>query len=261
MPSETDRLVQPVTDISDTAVNVDDTSSIDSHAEPHFGSAEVVRDVIIGLSDGLTVPFALAAGLATLDSSRLVLTAGIAEVVAGSISMALGGYLAGLSEIEHYDNERKREAWEVEYLPEREEEEIVEIFEPYGISEHALQPLIRHLKANKETWVDFMMKFELNLERPEPNRSWISALTIGVSYFLGGVIPLTPYALFPLAKDALTVSAGVTIFALFIFGYVKSRMLGNARPFVGAIQMMLVGSLAAACAYGVAQFIPQDIKH
>jgi VIT1/CCC1 family predicted Fe2+/Mn2+ transporter len=257
--TETDPLLaqSAVTDISDTAVDVDQVS-IDSHAEPHFGSAEVVRDVIIGLSDGLTVPFALAAGLATLDSSRLVLTAGIAEVVAGSISMALGGYLAGLSEIEHYDNERKREQWEVDYLPEREEREIVEIFEPYGISETALQPLLRHLKANKDTWVDFMMKFELNLERPEPNRSWISALTIGTSYFLGGTIPLAPYAFIPLAKDALLVSVAVTVLALFVFGFVKSKILGAARPFVGALQMVLVGSLAAGAAYGVAKLIPQE---
>jgi vacuolar iron transporter family protein len=258
--SETDRLINNVTipDISETSVNVDDSSSVDSHAEPHFGSAEVVRDVIIGISDGLTVPFALAAGLSTLQSSRLVLTAGIAEVIAGSVSMALGGYLAGVSELEHYDNERKREQWEIEYLPHREEREIIEIFEPFKISEQALQPLIRHLKANKETWVDFMMKFELNLERPEPNRSWISALTIGTSYFLGGIIPLTPYGFFPVAKDALLFSVIVTVISLFIFGYVKSKLLGAARPFVGAIQMMLVGSLAAAAAYGVAQLIPQE---
>jgi VIT1/CCC1 family predicted Fe2+/Mn2+ transporter len=233
---------RPQRNLNQTEIILDDASDsthaseCDSHAEPHFGSAEVIRDVIIGLSDGLTVPFALAAGLATLDNSRLVLTAGVAEVVAGSISMALGGYLAGLSEIEHYDAERKRELWEVDFCPAKEEREIVEIFEPYGITEDALQPLLGHLKENKETWVDFMMKFELNLERPESNRTWISALTIGISYFLGGVLPL----------------------ALFVFGYVKSVLLGNSKPLVGAIQMMIVGSLAAGAAYGVAQLIPQD---
>jgi hypothetical protein len=131
------------------------------HKEPHFGGAEIVRDVVIGLSDGLTVPFALAAGLATLDNSRLVVTAGLAEVVAGAISMGLGGYMAGLSELEHYDAERKREMHEVETVPWREEEEIVEIFEPYGLNREALQPMLDGLKANKDAWVDFSEFFIL----------------------------------------------------------------------------------------------------
>ena len=139
---------------------------------------------MIGLSDGLTVPFALAAGLATLDNSKLVVTAGLAEVVAGAISMGLGGYMAGLSELEHYDSERLREMHEVETVPEREEEEIVEIFEPYGLLKSDLQPMLNVLKADKEAWVDFMMKFELSLERPSKWRTWISALTIGLSYLV-----------------------------------------------------------------------------
>ncbi|RKO90350.1 VIT family-domain-containing protein, partial [Blyttiomyces helicus] len=154
-----------------------------SHKEPHFGGAEIVRDVIVGLSDGLTVPFALAAGLSTLKNSRLVVTAGFAEIIAGAISMGLGGFLAGMSEIEHYDSERAREVREVETVPEMEEAEIIEIFEPYGLSQENVQPLVDILKRDKDTWVDFMMKFELNLERPSPRRSWISALTIGTSYF------------------------------------------------------------------------------
>ncbi|KAJ2995125.1 hypothetical protein HDV02_001063 [Globomyces sp. JEL0801] len=224
-----------------------DNSDANSHAEPHFGSQEIVRDIIVGLSDGLTVPFALAAGLAALDNSRLVLIAGVAEVVAGSISMALGGFLAGLSEIEHYDSERKREVYEVEEMPIHEENEIVEIFEPYGLDRTALQPLLDHLKANKETWVDFMMKFELNLERPDPNRSWA-----------GGVIPLIPYALIPVARTALMYSAICTIVTLFIFGYVKSVLVGYKKPLWGGFQMMLVGSLAAGAAFGVAKLIPQQ---
>jgi VIT1/CCC1 family predicted Fe2+/Mn2+ transporter len=231
--------------------------SVGSHDEPHFGNADIVRDIIIGLSDGLTVPFALAAGLSTLESSRIVLTAGIAEVVAGSISMALGGYLAGLSEIEHYDSERKREQWEIIHLPHREEQEIVEIFEPYGLPKQSLEPLMDHLRRNTEIWVDFMMKFELNLERPEPSRSYISALTIGSSYFLGGVVPLFPYAIFANANTALMVSAITTVCALFIFGFVKARLLGQGKPFLSAIQMAFIGSVAAASAYGVAQLIPQ----
>ncbi|KAJ3252061.1 hypothetical protein HK103_001863 [Boothiomyces macroporosus] len=230
----------------------DGVSVCNSHAEPHFGSAEVVRDIIVGLSDGLTVPFALAAGLATLDSSRIVLTAGVAEVVAGSISMALGGFLAGLSEIEHYDSERKRELMEVDQMPEKETQEIYEIFEPYGISSDHLEPLLEKLHSDKEVWVDFMMKFELGLEKPE-----ISALTIGASYFCGGVVPLVPYALIEHARTALLVSAIVTIATLFIFGYVKSILLGNKRPFVGALQMMFIGALAAGAAFGIANLLPK----
>ena len=185
-------------------------------------SADVVRDIVIGLSDGLTVPFALAAGLATLNSSRLVVTAGMAEVVAGAISMGLGGYLAGLSEIEHYDAERAREVHEVETIPEREEDEIVEIFEPYGLSRNDLEPMLKALKNDKESWVDFMMKFELQLERPSAFRSWISAITIGLSYLLGGLIPLIPYMIILEANNAMMVSIGVTLLSLFIFGFVKN---------------------------------------
>ncbi|KAL2911194.1 Protein ccc1 [Polyrhizophydium stewartii] len=238
---------------SDLAVDVADVPK-----EPHFEGAQVIRDVIVGLSDGLTVPFALAAGLASLNNSRLVVTAGFAEIVAGSISMGLGGFLAGLSEIEHYDNERLREEREVETVPLREQEEIAEIFEPYGISREIVQPIIDVLVQNKEVWVDFMMKFELNLEKPDRNRTWISALTIGVSYFLGGLVPLIPYIFISTAVSALYVSAGVTILALFIFGYFKARMLGNRHPFLSALQMAVVGTAAAGAAFGIAKLIPQE---
>lgn len=171
--------------------------------------------------------------------------------------MALGGYLAGVSEIEHYDSERKREQWEVVHVPHKEEAEISEIFEPYGLTAQQIEPILEHLKKNPELWVDFMMKFELNLERPEANRSWISAITIGVSYLLGGIIPLLPYVFIAKAFDALMVSAAVTVLALFIFGYVKSRLLGTSSPLFGALQMAIIGSVAAGAAYGVAQLIPQ----
>lgn len=154
------------------------------HVEPHFESSDIVRDIVIGLSDGLTVPFALAAGLATFDNSKLVVIAGMAEIAAGAISMGLGGYLAGNLEIEHYDAERLREEFEVQTVPEKEEEEIVEIFEPFGLCKKDLIPLLTALKSNPEKWVDFMMKFELQLERPSKYRTWISALTIGSSYFV-----------------------------------------------------------------------------
>ncbi|KAJ3280430.1 hypothetical protein HDU76_009188, partial [Blyttiomyces sp. JEL0837] len=155
--------------------------SFDSHLEPHFAGAEVVRDVIVGLSDGLTVPFALAAGLSSLNNSRIVVTAGMAEIVAGAISMGLGGYLAGRSEIEHYEAERKREFEEISEVPHREEAEIIDIFRPYGLDREGVEPLLRLLRADPEKWVEFMMKFELSLERPDNSRSWISAITIGFS--------------------------------------------------------------------------------
>jgi hypothetical protein len=154
------------------------------HVEPHFLSSDIIRDVVIGLSDGLTVPFALAAGLAAFDDSNIVVIAGMAEMAAGAISMGLGGYLAGNLEIEHYDAERLREQFEVETVPEREEEEIVEIFEPFGLSKRDIIPLLTALKKDPEKWVDFMMKFELGLERPSKYQTWISALTIGTSYLV-----------------------------------------------------------------------------
>ncbi|KAI8609021.1 VIT family-domain-containing protein, partial [Chytriomyces sp. MP71] len=167
-----------------TAIDVipGETASVcDSHLEAHFGGAEIVRDMVVGLSDGLTVPFALTAGLASLGNSRFVVLAGMAEIVAGAISMGLGGYLAGRSEIEHYDSEYAREEKEVRDVPHREEQEICEIFEPYGLDRDALEPLLNGLKANPTQWVEFMMRYELNLEKPDASRTWISALTIGGS--------------------------------------------------------------------------------
>ncbi|KAJ3192085.1 hypothetical protein HK101_007081 [Irineochytrium annulatum] len=226
-----------------------------SHDEPHFAGAEIVRDVIIGLSDGLTVPFALAAGLSALQSSRLVVTAGMAEIVAGAISMGLGGYLAGRSEIEHYDAERRRERHEVDTMPKKEEAEIVELFEPYGLAKKDVEPLIRRLKSNPELWVDFMMKFELSLERPDGRRSYISALTIGISYFLGGLVPLVPYMCTDVTMHAFFISIATTLLVLLLFGYVKAKLLGVSRPILSAFQMMLIGAAAAGVAYGVAKAI------
>ncbi|KAI9205843.1 VIT family-domain-containing protein [Polychytrium aggregatum] len=240
-----------------TSSKAPSVSSFDSHIEPHFEGAEVLRDIIVGLSDGLTVPFALAAGLAALGNSRLVVLAGMAEIVAGAISMGLGGWLAGRSEIEHYDAERKREQFEVKELPDHEEAEIVEIFEPYGLSKEALQPLLDGLKADPEKWVDFMMKFELCLEKPDPSRTWISALTIGSSYFIGGLVPLIPYILIADSQTALLVSVAFTIFVLLVFGYAKARILGTAKPLVSALQTAFIGALASGAAFGVAKVIPQ----
>ncbi|RKP08316.1 Ccc1 family [Thamnocephalis sphaerospora] len=221
------------------------------HTEEHFRSPETVRDAILGLSDGLTVPFALAAGLSSLDNSQIVVAAGCAELVAGAISMGLGGYLATVSEIEHYDAERERERAEVRNFPHEEEAEILDILAPYGLDQEALQPVIERLRADPERWVDFMMRFELNLERPDPARTWICALTIGFSYLIGGLVPLLPYFFIQHARTALGWSVGVTLTALFIFGYIKTRLLSARRVWRGAFQTMLVGALAAASAYAL----------
>ncbi|KAI8338997.1 Ccc1 family [Chlamydoabsidia padenii] len=228
------------------------------HLEEHFQSAEIIRDTIIGLSDGLTVPFALAAGLSSLGNSKIVVYGGAAEIVSGSISMALGGYLAARSEMEHYKTERHREEREVEECPQDEEDEIVEILEPYGLDRDTIQPLIDKLKSNPEQFVDFMMKFELGLEMPDPRRSWISALTIGSSYFIGGLIPLTPYVFMDDAMLALWVSVAVTSLTLLIFGYVKSRLVNPKGAVWGAIQTLLIGALAAGASYGIVYLLPDE---
>ncbi|KAI9138769.1 Ccc1 family [Paraphysoderma sedebokerense] len=228
------------------------------HVEQHFEAADVVRDVIIGMSDGLTVPFALTAGLSALQSSRLVVAAGLAEIIAGSISMALGGWLAGRSEINHFDAEKQREFAEVRECPEEEVQEIVDIFSPYGLDKESLQPLIEKLTQDEEKFVDFMMRFELNLSRPSPNRSIISALTIGFSYLFGGMIPLIPYFFIEKTHEALPISCLVAIICLFVFGFVKGRILGTQSPFLGAIETAVIGALAAAAAFGIAKLVPQD---
>ncbi|KAI9349527.1 putative membrane protein [Obelidium mucronatum] len=258
-----------------TSVVVVDASSskakslADSHLEPHFGGAEIVRvrikaipvvkqkDIVVGLSDGLTVPFALTAGLASLGNSRFVVIAGMAEIVAGAIAMGLGGYLAGRSEIEHYDSEYAREEKEVREVPEREEEEILEIFEPYGLDRAALEPLLGNLKAHPTQWVEFMMKYELNLEKPDGSRVWISALTIGGSYFMGGLVPLIPYIVIQDSLTALYVSCGCTLLVLFIFGFVKGRVVGVSSPLRSALEMMFVGGAASAAAFGIAKAMPR----
>ncbi|KAL1918772.1 uncharacterized protein VTP21DRAFT_2794 [Calcarisporiella thermophila] len=229
-----------------------------AHTEHHFESAEFVKDMILGLSDGLTVPFALAAGLSSLGNSRLVVLGGLAELVSGAISMGLGGYLAARSEAEHYRTERRREEMEVVECPADEEEEIVEIMEPYGLDRVTIQPMIERLKANPEKFVDFMMKFELNLEEPDPERSWKSAMTIGLSYLVGGFIPLLPYFFIVRADVALLVSVIVTGISLLVFGYIKSYYLSPKQAVWGALQTLLVGGFAALCSYGLVKAIPSE---
>ncbi len=225
------------------------------HVERHFRGSETVRDLVIGMSDGLTVPFALAAGLSgAVVSTGVIVTAGLAEIAAGSIAMGLGGYLAARSDAEHFASERAREAAEVADKPEVEATEVLEIFRSYGLSEEESAPIVAALRTRREAWIDFMMRFELGLEPPDPKRALRSALVIAGAYVAGGLIPLAPYMTLTAASSALGASVGVTLAALAVFGYVKGHFTG-ARPLRSALQTVLIGGLAAGAAFGIARVI------
>lgn len=225
----------------------------DVHTEKHLGSSAFITDIVIGMSDGLTVPFALAAGLSgAVQSNSVVITAGIAEIVAGSIAMGLGGYLAGRTEIEHYHAELKREYDEVENLPEREKSEVMLIFKEYGMNEATQHIIADEMAKDKDKWVDFMMKYELGLEKPDANRARNSAATIGLSYIVGGLIPLTAYFFTHTPIQGLTISGLLTVVCLFIFGYFKSKVTGQP-PVAGALKVMLIGITAATAAFLIAK--------
>lgn len=225
------------------------------HIEKHFTSSEVVRDIVIGMADGLTVPFALAAGLTgAVDNSAIIVVAGLAEIAAGSIAMGLGGYLAAKSDREHYETEKLREEREVKEVPGIEEKEITDILGEYGLKEEESKPVVTALKRHPPAWVDFMMKFELGLEKPDPKRARNSALTIAISYIVGGIIPLSPYFFIHIAKSAIIFSVIITLVALGIFGYVKGRFIGTF-PLKNALQTVLTGGLAAGAAFFIARLI------
>jgi VIT1/CCC1 family predicted Fe2+/Mn2+ transporter len=226
------------------------------HAEKHFEASATVRDVVIGMSDGLTVPFALAAGLTgtAAATSKLVVIAGLAEIAAGSIAMGLGGYLAARTDSDHYESERQREIRETVELPEKETEEVADVFRAYGMAEKDLGPVVQAICADQKRWVDFMMRFELGFERPDPKRARNSAVTIALSYIAGGMVPLSSYMAVDSLPTALKFSVAVTLVALFIFGYVKGRMTGIA-PLRGGVQTVVIGGLASAVAFGLARWI------
>ncbi len=225
------------------------------HVEKHFAGSQVIRDIVIGMSDGLTVPFALAAGLSgAVDSSAIVVTAGVAEMAAGSIAMGLGGYLAARSDLEHYESERKQELKEIEQVPERETQEIVDIARSFGLAAKESAMLADALCKNREAWLDMMMRLELGLEKPDPKRAPISALTIGGSYIGGAAIPLLPYVFVHGAQTALMYSAVFTLIALLIFGTIKGRFTG-VPPIRSGLQTLLIGGLAAATAFLIARLV------
>jgi VIT1/CCC1 family predicted Fe2+/Mn2+ transporter len=225
------------------------------HIERHFTASEIVRDVVIGMSDGLTVPFALAAGLSgAVANAGIVVTAGLAEIAAGSIAMGLGGYLAAKSDAEHYAAEEKREHQEIHDIPREEMREVAEIFRSYGMTEEHIDPVVEAMSRRPKQWVDFMMRFELGLEKPDPKRARNSAAVIAASYAGGGLIPLAPYMLIHATTTALYTSVGFTLTALAIFGWIKGHFTGT-RPLRGALQTTITGGLAAAAAFAIARAI------
>jgi VIT1/CCC1 family predicted Fe2+/Mn2+ transporter len=222
------------------------------HVETHFEASAVVRDIVIGMADGLTVPFALAAGLTgAVDASKRIVVAGLAEITAGSIAMGLGGYLAARTDAEHYASERIREETEIIERPDDERHEVLEILGSYGLAKEHSAQILAAFEAKPKTWVDWMMRFELGLEAPDPRRAPRSALTIALSYIVGGLVPLAPYMITPHSQIALRYSVASTILALAVFGYVKGRFTGT-RPWQSAFRTTIIGGLAAGVAYWIA---------
>ena len=225
------------------------------HIERHFTASDVVRDIVIGMADGLTVPFALAAGLSgAIDHTGIIVTAGLAEIAAGSIAMGLGGYMAAKSDAEHYAKEREREKREVAEIPHEEMREVADVFREYGLTEDQVWPIVQALKRQPGNWIDFMMRFELGLEKPNPRRALTSALTIAGAYIAGGFVPLAPYIFADDTFTALLYSIVLTLIALLVFGFVKGRFKGM-RPVRSALQTALIGSVAAGAAFAIARMI------
>lgn len=230
-------------------------AQLQEHGEKHVVGQEVLRDIVIGMSDGLTVPFALAAGLSgAVSSTNLIIIAGLAEIAAGSIAMGLGGYLAGKTEVDHYNSELQREYDEVEKVPEIEKQELRDFFSSLGLSREVQEQAVEEVSRDKEKWVDLMMKYELGLEKPDPRRARKSAFNIGISYIVGGLIPLSPYFFASDGLEGLKISSAITLVCLFVFGYFKSKVTG-VNPWEGAIRVMVIGAIAAGCAFALARLI------
>jgi VIT1/CCC1 family predicted Fe2+/Mn2+ transporter len=231
------------------------TNPLPLHREEHVFRAETLRDIVIGMSDGLTVPFALAAGLSgAVTSTNLIIIAGLAEIAAGSIAMGLGGYLAGKTEVDHYNSEMKREFEEVETVPEIEKQELKTFFSSLGLSNEIQNQAVEEVVKDKEKWVELMMKYELGLEKPDPKRATKSAFNIGFSYIVGGMIPLSPYFFVSNGLEGLKISSVITLVCLFVFGYFKSKFTG-VNKISGAFRVMMIGAVAAGCAFAIARLI------
>jgi VIT1/CCC1 family predicted Fe2+/Mn2+ transporter len=225
------------------------------HHEHHLTSSAMLRDVVIGMSDGLTVPFALAAGLSgAVQSTELIIIAGLAEIAAGSIAMGLGGYLAAKTESDYYNSELKREYAEIETVPQIERQEVKDFFAGLGLKEETQQQAADEVVKDKDRWANFMMKYELGLDKPDPKRARKSAFNIGVSYIVGGLIPLSPYFFVSSGIDGLKISTAITLICLFVFGYFKSKITG-VNALAGAVRVTIIGALAAGCAFAIARMI------
>lgn len=225
------------------------------HHEEHLQSSDLLTDIVIGMSDGLTVPFALAAGLSgAVDSTSVIVIAGIAEIAAGSIAMGLGGYLAGKTEQDHYTSELKKEYWEIDNKRDVEIAEVKQVFADWGLSEDIQQQATQEIIKDRKKWVDFMMKHELGLDEPDPKRARRSAFNIGASYIIGGLVPLSPYFFVHNSLDGLKISVIITLICLYVFGYFKSKLTG-VNPWNGGLKVMLIGAAAAGAAFGIARLI------
>lgn len=227
------------------------------HIEKHFTASATVRDIVIGMADGLTVPFALAAALSGAveeGQTFLIVAGGLAEIAAGSIAMGLGGYLAAKTDAEHYATELERERRETVELPQEEEAEVARVFQAYGLDEATVGTIVAAVCSDQKRWIDFMMRFELGLEEPDPRRARVSAWTIALSYVAGGLVPLGPYFLPIKVPTALTASVAVTLAALFVFGYMKGCFT-TYQPLKSAWRTVAVGGIAAAAAYTIAKLI------
>jgi vacuolar iron transporter family protein len=223
--------------------------------EQHFTASQTVRDLVIGTADGLTVPFALAAGLSgAVAANPLIVTAGMAEIAAGCVAMGLGGYLAARTDAQHYVTERAREEQETRDYPEREKWEVSALLHRYGLRGETLARATEAIASDRRRWVDFMMRFELEIAEPMPGRAAQSAATIGGAYVVGGLIPLAPYMVLAETLPALAVSCGLTGTALLGFGWLKARATG-LPPIRGAAQTLAIGGVAAAVAYLVAKLV------
>ena len=232
-------------------------SEMHLHLEEHLDSSDFLTDVVIGMSDGLTVPFALAAGLSGAvggDQVNLIWIAGVAEICAGSIAMGLGGYLAGKTEQDHYNSELKKEYWELVHKREVEINEVRKVFLDWGLSKTVAEEATQEIIKDDDRWVEFMMKHELGLEKPNPGRARKSAFNIGISYVIGGFIPLLPYFFVDSSIEGLKISAVITLISLYIFGFFKSKMTG-INPWLGGLKVALIGATAAGAAFFLAKLI------
>ncbi|KIW89904.1 uncharacterized protein Z519_09333 [Cladophialophora bantiana CBS 173.52] len=242
---------------------MDDSPILHSAGEKHRNNSTVLRDLIIGFADGLTVPFALTAGLSSLGSSKLVITGGLAELFSGSISMGLGAYLASVTDKQHYDTEKTREQKEVRESPEEEMEEIYRILCAYGPQRADVAPFVNAMRSYPDQWVQFMMDFELKLEEPARRSAYVSAAVMGISYFIGGLLPMIPYFAIHRATHALFVSIGITAIILIVFGYLKCAYAGcNRRQSIwGAVQTLCIGATAAGASYGIVRAVDSSNIH